>query len=114
MLLDVIKPGALLLCMLSLCAVFHATFLVPAASVEDRLRHGLLLLLLAGCIAIVSGLLFQDSATHEASSPADKTGLMATLPMQVFLWTTVALSILFAVSWYLETYCVFYRDTRRF
>jgi hypothetical protein len=37
-----------------------------------------------------------------------------TLPVQIFCWAAGLLLVLFAVSWYLETYCILYRDVRRF
>jgi hypothetical protein len=32
--------------------------------------------------------------------------------MQIFLWATGIMVGLFAVSWYLETYVIFYKDVR--
>ena len=106
MLLDTLKPVALLISILSLYGVFHTAFLLPATSLEDRIEHGLLLLALAACIATVSGLLFRESETG--------VPLSATLPVRLFLWTSAAMLILFAVSWYVETFVVLYRDTRRY
>jgi hypothetical protein len=110
MLLDAIKPVALLLSILSLYGVFHTAFLLPALSLEDRLRASLLTLALAACIALLSGLLFQetDDPAHASSS------LIATLPIQLFLWTTAAIVVLFAVSWYLETYVILRPTIRRY
>jgi hypothetical protein len=30
----------------------------------------------------------------------------------MFCWAAAVMVVLFVVSWYLETYCVFYRDIR--
>jgi hypothetical protein len=38
--------------------------------------------------------------------------LGGTLPMQIFFWATGIMVGLFVVSWYLETYVIFYRDVR--
>jgi hypothetical protein len=105
MLLDTLKPFALLVSILALYGVFHAAFLLPATSVDERIRSGLMLLALAGCIAIASGMLFRES---------DGVKLSATLPVRLFLWTSAAMVMLFAVSWYVETFVVLYRDTRRY
>ena len=39
-------------------------------------------------------------------------GLSGTLPVQIFFWATGIMTVLFLVSWYLEAYCIFYRDVR--
>jgi hypothetical protein len=38
--------------------------------------------------------------------------LTSTLPVQMFCWASSAMLVLFILSWYLETYCIFYRDVR--
>jgi hypothetical protein len=106
MFFELAKPAALLLCLLSLYAVFHTAFLVPAIDLQDRIDDSLLLLLVAAGISVTSGLLFRDAAPAASSS----TTLIATLPMKIFCWAAAAILVLFAVSWYLETYCIFYRD----
>ena len=56
-------------------------------------------------IAVVSGMIFRESE-H------DRIGLGGTLPMQIFLWATGIMVVLFVVSWYLESYVIFYKDVR--
>ncbi len=108
MLAEAMKPIALLLCLLSLCAVFYTAFLVPAAGFEQRLLDSTVLLSLAAGISLASGMIFR-AATPHGLQPVTRT-----LPVQVFCWATGAMVVLFFASWYLETYCIFYKDVRRF
>lgn len=85
MLLEVAKPIALLLCLLSLCAVFHTAFLVPASDLHQTILDSLELLSLAAGISVISGLIFRESVQETS---ADSKGLMATLPLQVFYWAS--------------------------
>ncbi len=126
MVLDLLKPVSLLLSILSLLGVFHAAFLVPASTFEDRMLNGLLLLVVAAAISAVAGLLFREAeieaearfdaefkawfGAHTPPTPAPALG--DTLPVQVFCWSAAIMLILFAVSWYIETYCILYRDLR--
>ena len=134
MLVEIAKPIALVLSILSLYAVFHTAFLVPGRTVDDRLWDAIALLALAACIALVAGLIFrEDERTVRGGQrltnrpkpetartsmdtlqvhPAAEPGLTATLPVRLFLWTTVGMALLFFASWYLETHCIFYRDVR--
>lgn len=112
MLLELAKPVALLLCLLSLAAVFHTAFLVPGhlellipgPGLHDRILDSLLLLTLSAAICLVSSLLFREAASGPHAS------LAATLPLKLFFWSAGIMLLLFVVSWYLETYCIFYRD----
>jgi hypothetical protein len=106
---EVAKPVALVLCILSLFALFQAAFLNPGSDLEQRIWDSLVLLALAAGISITSGLIFRE-ATRESS--ADSARLTATLPVQMFCWASSIMLVLFVVSWYLENYCVFYRDIR--
>src|SRR5664279_4658552 len=56
--LEVAKPIAVALCMLSLCAVFNAAFLVPAMDVEHRSWEIVILVSLAVGVCLASGMLF--------------------------------------------------------
>jgi hypothetical protein len=104
MFLDIAKPFALLLCILSLYADFHVAFLIPASELRDRIHGGLVFLLIAAGISILSGLLFRESPTERGSA------LISTLPMRIFCWASTGMLVLFGVSWYIETYCIFYRN----
>lgn len=107
MLTEVAKPIALLLCMLSLCAVFQTAFLVPATDLHQTILDSLELLSMAAGISLVSGLIFRESA-EELST--DSKPLMATLPIQVFYWASGIMLLLFLCCWYLDSHCIFYRD----
>jgi hypothetical protein len=107
MLVEVAKPVALMLCMLSLFAVFHTAFLVPGSDLDEKIWDSLKLLALAAGISLVSGLIFCESASD---STDDNGRLTSTLPIQVFYWAVSIMLVLFIVSWYLETRCMFYRD----
>src|SRR5271168_3140136 len=104
-LVEVAKPVTLLLCILSLYAVFHTAFLIPGRTVEERVWDSLGLLALAAGISVVSGLIFREGE-HAG------VRLGGTLPMQIFVWATGIMVVLFVVSWYLESYVIFYRDVR--
>ena len=106
--LEVAKPIAVALCMLSLCAVFNAAFLVPASDLESRLSATVILLSLTAGICLASGMIFRESEESGESS------LMRTLPVQMFCWAFSLMRAVFLVSWYLETHCIFYKDVRRF
>jgi hypothetical protein len=113
MLLELAKPVALLLCLLSLCALFHTAFLaigssellLPNHALQDRVLDSLLLFALFGGICLISGLLFREA------EPKPHPSLSATLPLQLFYWATGIMLLLFVLSWYLETHCIFYRST---
>jgi hypothetical protein len=107
MLYELAKPIALLLCMISLCAVFYTAFLAPASDLEQRVWDSLVLLSLAAGICLSSGMIFCEPAEDGAAR------LLRTLPVQVFCWAFGGMLLLFAASWYLETYCIFYKDVRR-
>jgi hypothetical protein len=109
--MEIAKPIALMLCMVSLFGVFHTAFLVPAADMQQRISTGLERLALAAAISLISGVIFREPASG-ASSGNGNSHVFATLPMRVFLWTTAAMLIFFVVSWYLESHCIFYRDVR--
>jgi hypothetical protein len=109
MLAEVAKPVALVFCILSLYAVFDAAFLGLSVSMQQRICDGLACLVLAAVISVISGLIFRDATP---ASSVSGSRLWATLPVQMFCWASGVMLVLFALSWYLETYSVFYRDVR--
>jgi hypothetical protein len=109
MLEELARPVALLLCMLSLYAVFHIAFLIPASDLHDRIWDSLELLTLAAGIAVAAGLIFRDSAPE---SSAHRAPLASTLPIRIFCWASSTMVCLFLASWYLENHFVFYREIR--
>jgi|HubBroStandDraft_2_1064218.scaffolds.fasta_scaffold1487850_1 hypothetical protein len=118
MLLELARPAALLLCILSLYAVFHTAFLVPATGLEQTIWNSLQLLAVAAGISLVGGLIFQEppSGAKVAPMPGERlngTRLIATLPMQLFCWTSITILVLFIAAWYLGSQCPFdCRDPR--
>jgi hypothetical protein len=108
MLLEIAKPIALTLCLLSLFAVFYTAFLVPASDLEQRSWDSLILLSLAAGICLSSGMIFREGTQTGIGE------LTRTLPVQMFCWAACLMLVWFVASWYLETYCVFYKDVRRF
>lgn len=108
MLAEIARPIVLVLCILSLYGVFHAAFLVPASTLDQRMFDSLGLLVPAAGIALASGLIFREAV----SNPAHHPRLISTLPVQMFCWASAIMFILFLVAWYLEAHCIFYRDIR--
>ena len=106
---EIAKPASLVLCIVSLYAVFHGAFLHPDGDLEQKIWDSLGRLALAAGISLVSGLIFREGIAVQTGHPAR---LRTMLPMQLFFWASGLMLILFIVSWYLETYCVFYRDVR--
>ena len=106
MFVEFAKPITFISCILSLYALFYTAFLSPSAGVHQRICDSLGMLALAAVVSLISGLIFRDSA------PNRHVGIAATLPMQLFCWTSGVIFVLFVVSWYLESHCIFYRDVR--
>jgi hypothetical protein len=101
--LEIGRAIALTLSILSLYPVMLSAFFVPGSRWEERLEMSLLKIAVAACICFASGLLF---AYRPGTSLHFVTGVMATLPMRLFVWAMGSGAVLFAVSWYLEEYYV--------
>jgi hypothetical protein len=108
MLLELARPVTLIASILSLLAVFHAAFLVPGSTIEDRIYDGLLLLLLAAAVSAIGGIVFRQQAYSSHPRPL----LAETLPMQLFCWAAAIMLALFLLSWYLEANFIQFRDYR--
>jgi hypothetical protein len=104
---EVARPVTLIFCILSLYAVFHVAFLDPSLDFKQRLYDSLGMLALAAAISLIAGWIFR--APHHTHAPAS---IAATLPLQMFFWASGAMLVLFLLSWYLRTNCIFYRDIR--
>ena len=106
MLLELARPLSFILSILSLYPVMFSAFFVPGTHWQERLATALLYIALAACICFMSGLLFSwpSRANPEAANPGSGQSLMSTLPVRFFFWAMTAMTILFAVSWYLEEY----------
>jgi tryptophanyl-tRNA synthetase len=110
MLLELAKPVALILCLLSLFALFHTLFfavedphllLQPHQAFNDRIIDSVILLALSAGISLLGGLLFRESEPHS------HTSIATTLPMQIFYWATGIMTALFFLAWFLETHYIF-------
>ena len=110
MLLELAKPVALLLCLLSLYAVFHTLFftiedphllLQPHQAFEDRIIDSLLLLALSAGISLIGGFIFREA------EPPPHPSLSATLPLQLFYWATSIMVCLFFLARFVETHYIF-------
>jgi hypothetical protein len=99
MLLEIGKGVSLLLSILSLCALLESAFLIPGARWEERLVASLLRIALAGCVCFASGMIFRSDEPEPAS-------VTRTLPVRLFFWAMLGMTVLFVASWYLEEYYV--------
>jgi hypothetical protein len=109
-LLEFAKLAALLLCMLSLYAIFRTLFL----SIEDpqpiyqspqvlthRVLNALFLISLSAAISFLGGIIFREA------EPDPHPSLASTLPLQMFYWATSIMIALFLLAWFLETHYIF-------
>jgi len=109
-LLELAKPVALLLSLLSLYAVFHTLFfsvedphpfLQPHQAFRDRIIDSILLLTLSAGISVLGGFIFREA------EPDPHPSLAATLPLQLFYWATGIMTALFFLAWFLESHYIF-------
>jgi hypothetical protein len=100
MLLELSRALTFFLSMLSLYPVLVSAFFVPGKHWQERLLASLLYVVLAGCVCTISGLLFARP------SPANPGGdaLIKTMPVRLFFFALVGMALLFALTWYLDTY----------
>jgi hypothetical protein len=103
MLLELLRPLSFFFSMLSLYPVMIGAFFVPGSQWEERLEMALLRVVFSALVCFASGILYSWHSTA-ASGPAEP--LMETLPVRLFLWALAAMGLLFALSWWLETYYV--------
>jgi hypothetical protein len=110
MLLELAKPVALLLCLLSLLMVFHTVFFTledphllpqPHQELRDRTLDSLVLLTLSAGISLISGLVFREA------EPLPRPSLSSTLPLQIFYWATGIMLLLYPLASFLETHYIF-------
>jgi hypothetical protein len=105
------KLAALLLCMLSLYGVFrtlflstedpHTILLQPPEIFNKRLLDALLLVALSAAISILGAVIFREA------EPKPRPSLAATLPVQIFSWSTSIMLTLFFLARFVETHYVF-------
>ena len=109
MLIELAKPVTFILCIVSLYALFMTAFLVPSSDMHQKICDCLGPLMLAAGVSLISGLIFLRAMPEPDAANAR---LVATLPVQLFVWASSIMLVLFIVSWYLESHCIFYRDVR--
>jgi hypothetical protein len=105
------KLAALLLCMLSLYGVFrtlflsaedpHTILLQPPEIFTNRLLDALLLVALSAAISVLGAIIFREA------EPTPRPSLSATLPVQIFSWSTSIMLTLFFLARFVETHYVF-------
>ena len=96
MLLDLGKFVSFAMSILSLCVLLDTAFFVPATRWEDRFAASLVRILFAGCVCLISGLLFHISQPQ--------VPLTRTLPVRLFLSAMSGFTLLFVLGWYLDAY----------
>ena len=109
-LVELAKLASLLLCMLSLYALFHTLFF----SIEDpqpiylapqvfthRMLSAAFLISLSAAISFLGAIIFREA------EPDPHPSLASTLPLQIFYWATSIMVALFFLAWFLETHYIF-------
>jgi hypothetical protein len=109
-LVEFAKLAALLLCILSLYAIFRTLFLSvenprPILQSPQLFTHtviaALRLITLSGVISLLGAVIFRET------EPDPHPSLASTLPLQVFSWGTSIMLVLFFLAWFLETHYIF-------
>jgi len=96
--LDLLKAAFTAGTIVAIYRVGVAAFFTPASRWEDRVLEGLIRLALAVCIALAGGVLFVWPSRR---NPDRGKPFLTALPVQMLLWATVLMTILFAASLYL-------------
>ena len=103
MLLELGRAVSFFLSILSLFPAMYSAFFVPGAGWEERLALSLDHIAISACICFASGLLFALPVRVHARI---RLSLLSTLPVRMFFLALAAMTLLFAASWYLETYYI--------
>ncbi len=98
MFLDLSKAAFFFLSILSLFHAAVAAFFLPGIGWRERLVVTLVYLAFAATVCLFSGLLF---AWPTQTNPDCGQPLAATLPIRLFLWSSILIAALFLSSWYL-------------
>ena len=107
MLLEILKPLSFFLSLLSLYPVLMTAFFVPGTRWEERLEMVLLRIAISACVCFASGFLYSlPTPGPSPTNPAAAEPLLSTLPVRIFFWAIAGMALLFALSWWLETYYV--------
>jgi hypothetical protein len=107
MLLEILRPLSFFLSLLSLYPVLMTAFFVPGTRWEERLEMTLLRIAISACICFSSGFLYsRPNPGLSPVSPISAEPLLSTLPVRLFFWAIAGMALLFALSWWLESYYV--------
>ena len=96
--LEIGKAACFFLCIASLYEAAIYAFFVPGVRWEQRMVLASFRLAWAGYVCFISGLVFKIPIR---SNPDRNQRLTATLPVRLFLWSSVGIVVLFLASWYL-------------
>ncbi len=102
--LQIAKFLALVLSILSLCALAGHAFFVPGSPWQDRLLDGLAMLGLTASICFASGMIFEIPSRRFDPEPTPR--LTQTLPVRLYFWGASLMAVLFLLSWFLAEYFV--------
>jgi hypothetical protein len=97
--LDLLKAAFTAGTIVAIYRVGVAAFFMPATRWEDRVLESLVRLILAICIALAGGVLFIFPIR---SNPDRDKPFVTALPVQMLLWATILMTLLFAASLYLS------------
>jgi hypothetical protein len=103
MLLDLGKSLSFLAGLLSLFPLLFSAFFVPGTHWQDRILLSLDKAAISACLCFMSGLLFSISTR---TSSHRHPPVMSTLPVRLYFGALGGMILLFAASWFLETYYV--------
>ena len=109
MLRELVKAGSFIASLTALYAMMGSAFFTPGTRWQQRLFEAALRLTFAACVSLASGTIFALAGGEGSGEPSPEAGsprITRTLPMQLFLWTSAAATLLFLLSWYLEEYYV--------
>lgn len=96
--LDLLKAAFTAGTILAIYRVGIAAFFEPATRWEDRVFDSLVRLVIAICISLAGGILFIFPVR---SNPDRDKPFLTALPVQMLLWSTILMALLFAASLYL-------------
>jgi hypothetical protein len=95
----------------ALYAMMGSAFFSPGSRWQQHLLEAALRMAFAGCVCMASGTIFalaggEGSGGDNHAAGNEGPHLSNTLPVRLFVWTTIAMTVLFLLSWYLEEYYV--------
>lgn len=104
MALEIGKALSFFASIFSLYLLMGSAFFVPGTTWQERLIASLTRIALAACVCFASGILFRQEAIQHGQQSAPS--LTATLPVKLFFWGLLIMTLLFVGSWFLDTYYI--------